>query len=233
MATHSAAPTNFDELDPHGAGAHGQHASHAIVGPFTLRLILLILLFLTVLTVGQAQLEVYLAREFHIDFPRWVNVAFCMSIAVVKAVLVMLYFMQLRYDNPINSVVMAFTFLALALFLGFTALDLGTRASVYDWKSTGTIVGPTNPAWSVKGARDRAIEKWGVEEFNRRKAEYEAEHGHAHHAAPAGPASTASQSRPTTGLSGALSASDAPHTEGHAPAHSEAPAPAPGTPAGH
>lgn len=228
MASHATHSAQFDELDPHGAGKGGQHESHVIVGPITLRLVLLVLLFLTVLTVGQAQAEVYIAREFHVDFPKWVNVAFCMAIAVVKALLVMAYFMQLKYDNPINSVVMAFTFLALALFLGFTALDLGTRSSVYSWKASGTTPGGVSEL--VKKARDKAITNWGVEKFNLRKAEYEAGHGgHGHSDAHGAALSSDAMSRPSTGLSGALSATPpVAHGDGHGDEHGAATPGAPG-----
>lgn len=219
MASHATTAPQFDELDPHGAGTHGQHKSHVIVGPITLRLVLLVLLFFTILTVGQAQLEVYLAHQFNIDFPKWVNIAFCMAIAVVKALLVMGYFMQLKYDNPINSVVMAFTFLALALFLGFTALDLGTRAAVYPWKVAGVVPGGKNEL--VKSARDRAITRWGVEQYNERKAAYEAGHGgHGHSDAHAAVWSSDAMSRPVSGLSGALSAT-APAGHGAHPEHAD------------
>jgi cytochrome c oxidase subunit 4 len=125
------------------------------VGPFTLRTVLALLLFFTVLTVGQAQLEVYLSHALDIEFPRWVNIVFCMGIAVIKALLVMGYFMQLKYDNPINSVVMAFTFLGLGLFLGFTALDLGGRGSVYEWKVNYQVPGGTNT--TVDKAKTRPL----------------------------------------------------------------------------
>lgn len=141
MASHATARTTFDELDPHDAGHHGQHGSHVIVGPFTLRSVLAALLVFTVLTVAQARLEVYLTGAFDMEFPRWVNVAFCMTIAVVKALLVMAFFMQLKFDNPINSVVMGVTFFVLALFLGFTSLDMTTRGEVSSYKGGYVVPG--------------------------------------------------------------------------------------------
>ncbi len=105
-------PEAFDELDPHGFDKGHHDHGHVIVGPFTLRTVLAALLFFTVLTVFLAQAEVWAQGYFHIELPWWVNVAGAMSIAVVKALLVMGFFMQLKYDNPINTVLMCFCFAA-------------------------------------------------------------------------------------------------------------------------
>jgi len=142
--SHQAA-TSFNELDPHGAElpGHGQHHSHPIVGPFTLRSILALLLVFTVLTVGQAQAELWLTGAFDIAFPLWVNIVVVMGIATVKALLVMAFFMQLRYDNPLNTIIMAFCFFAMSLFLGFTAMDLLTRGRVTEFKNGPVVAGGT------------------------------------------------------------------------------------------
>lgn len=219
-------PTHLDDLDPHGFSGKGQHASHVIVGPFTLRTVLAVLLFFTVLTVAQAQAELFLTHALDIEFPRWVNVAFCMGIAVIKAALVMGFFMQLKYDNPINSVVMAFTFLGLALFLGFTSLDLTGRSTVYEWKNV--IRAPGGTKLITANAKKAAIDRLGsLQEFERVQGIIL--HAHPEHLVSL---SSPDMSRGKTGLSGALDAA-APHEGGHeehpAPAeatHAEAPAPA-------
>ncbi len=179
MASHAtASTTTFDELDPHDAGHHGQHGSHVIVGPFTLRSVLAALLVFTVLTVAQARLEVYLAGAFNTEFPRWVNVAFCMTIAVVKALLVMGFFMQLKFDNPINTVVMGVTFFVLALFLGFTSLDMNTRGDVTSYKGGYVVPGGTDTL--VAEARKRWELEWGPEKFEKQREAILSGHGHAH-----------------------------------------------------
>jgi len=166
--SHQAA-TSFNELDPHGyeQPGHGQHHSHPIVGPFTLRSILALLLVFTVLTVGQAQAELWLTGAFEIAFPLWVNIVVVMGIATVKAVLVMAFFMQLRYDNPINTIIMAFCFFAMSLFLGFTAMDLLTRGRVTEFKNGPVVAGGTgagvpsaNGQPLVTAARTRYLEKF-------------------------------------------------------------------------
>ncbi len=232
--THAATHNSMDELDPHGfEQGHGQHKSHVIVGPFTLRSVLAALLFLTVLTVFQARLEVYLAHALEIEFPRWVNVVFCMAIAVIKALLVMGYFMQLKYDNPINTIVMAFTILGLGLFLGFTSLDLLNRDSVYAWKAGQVIPGGKSNGVTTAGgkplveaARVRWMEKWGPEQFQKYEADYHHAHAATHNVAPSHAehaASNANRSRARTGVTGALS-TEAPASQ-HTPAPHSAPAP--------
>lgn len=74
------------------------------------------LLFLTVLTV--------VTSRMHLG-PFAALVAF--SIAAVKAALVMLWFMHLKYDNILNRIIFGTGFFFLALFFGFSALDVFTR----------------------------------------------------------------------------------------------------------
>ena len=130
---------HFNESNPHGE----QHHGHPIIPPITLTTVLGILLFFTVLTVGLAQFEVWIQGYFHIVLPHWVNIAIAMSIATVKAVMVMAIFMQLRYDNRMNTVVMLFTFFAVGLFLFFSGLDLFTRDRVTPWKAQYVVQGGT------------------------------------------------------------------------------------------
>jgi cytochrome c oxidase subunit 4 len=233
----AASAEGFDELDPHGFDkGHGHDHGHVIVGPFTLRSVLGALLFFTVLTVFLAQAEVWAQSYFHIELPWWVNVVGAMSIAVVKALLVMGFFMQLKYDNPINTVLMCFCFAALMIFLGFTGMDLLNRDKVEPYKAvqvtpggTGMMVEGSDNKPMVTAAHDRLMERLkkqtGSEEAAKAKyAEMEETmhraHGHVEEHEP--DLSTARQSRPKTGLTDALSATAAPkneHSE-HAPAAS-------------
>jgi caa(3)-type oxidase subunit IV len=201
------------------------------VGPFTLRTILAFLLIFTVLTVAIAQAEQWAMGYFGITLPHWVNLVGAMAIAVVKSVLVMAYFMQLRYDNLMNTIVMLFTFFAVGLFIFFSGLDLFTRDRVTSWKAeyvnaggNGVGVVQASNGAIVKAARDRAIEKWGPDLFAKREAEAHAHGHHAHHE-PAG--STPSRSRPLKGLTGADSTTHdvhAPAGAAHAAPNAHAPA---------
>jgi len=162
-------PEVFDETDPHGQHHHGQHRSHVIVGPAILRTILVFLLFFTALTVATAQLEVWVEHTFNMTLPWWVNVFVAMSIAVVKTILVMAFFMQLKYDNPLNTVLMLFCFFALGLFLLFTGLDLFSRGIVYDFKAGPVIMGGTGKG--VVGANDLPVTTAAKMKFMQKIAE--------------------------------------------------------------
>lgn len=224
MAHHApASTTDFNELDPHGAGSHGQHASHVIVSPLQLRAVLAILLFFTFLTVGFAWAEQWAVDTFHLSLPWWVNVYGAMSIAVVKALLVMAVFMQLKYDNPMNSILMAFTFAALAVFIALTGIDLFNRDAVIPWKAgpvhpggTGNLVtfpyGPPAAADTniVDAAKQRHLKQLELRlgspqaamlEFDRQRAEnsHAAHDSHPDHAA-----NSASRTRPRAGRTDAL-----------------------------
>jgi cytochrome c oxidase subunit 4 len=222
----------FDELDPHGfEKGHGHGAnSHVIVGPFTLRTVLAFLLIFTALTVFLAQAELWAEGYFHISLPWWVNVAGAMSIAVVKALLVMAFFMQLKYSNPINTVLMFFCFAALTLFLFFSSLDLFNRGLIDEVKAGQTTPGGTGgtganaegvPMYQAAKIRmvARLKERLGSDEAAKAEFERLEASDHAAHAAMAlvheahedETLSTASRSRPRTGSSGALS------TTGEAP----------------
>lgn len=180
---HANTPEVFDELDPHGMGAYTKH-SHHIVSGMTLKSILIILLAFTAITVGAAQAEKWIEHSLHFELPRWVNVLVAMSIATVKATLVLMFFMLLRYSNPINTVVFLFCLLAFALFLFFTILDLGTRGMINPIKAHQVEaggIGGIHAGWRtgkdsiminqapVVFWRERKIAEVGIEEFNRMK----------------------------------------------------------------
>jgi len=117
-------------FDAHGHKDHG----HVIVSIWTLRAVLTILLFFTFATVGAAWAEQWIGATFNIVIPQWINVFVALSIAVVKTTLVVMFFMQLRYDNPLNTMIFIFTMITVAFFLGFTALDLGNRQTIDRFK---------------------------------------------------------------------------------------------------
>ena len=73
------------------------------------------LVVLTVITVT--------AATPRFDFGSW-NVWIALSIATIKAGLVALYFMHLRYDNPFYGLIFLTALLFLAIFLGIVLLDV-------------------------------------------------------------------------------------------------------------
>ena len=197
-------PHAYDPSDPHGFHEEGHHG-HVIVPWQILLGVLLALLAFTVLTVFQAQFEKYAAHEWGWQIPGWVNVVLAMGIACIKGTLVVMYFMQLRYDKGLNVILLLFTLFAVWLFIMFTAIDLNNRGHITDWRageitSGGTGVGVrregvTGPLIIV--AKDEYIKDHG-------EAEYEHEL-HAHHATHGGQTiSTAQASRSREGLTPGL-----------------------------
>lgn len=167
------------------AHAHDDHADHGhVIVPWQILLgVLLVLLVLTVATVATAQLEIFVAGEWGWELPSWLNIAVAMSIATVKGTLVALYFMQLRYDKGVNSVIMLFTLFAVTLFLMFTMIDLGGRGRVTEWRAGEINPGATNLSDSIVGkARAAYIAKTGLteDEYWEKWQEKHDAKGHAH-----------------------------------------------------
>ncbi len=105
--------------DPPAVEAQLPVHEHGPMGHVVSRSVLLAvfaaLVVLTVLTVAAA------APRF--DFGSW-NVWIALGIATIKASLVALYFMHLRYDNPFYGLIFATALLFLAVFLGIVLLDV-------------------------------------------------------------------------------------------------------------
>ena len=127
------------DIDPHGAGHH----EHVILSWQLLVGVLVTLLFLTALTVFTAQAEQWIMDTWQIHIPRWVNIVGAMSIATVKALLVCAFFMQLKYDKPLNSIVMLFCLFCVWLFLMFSMIDLGNRDKVIPYRAEVPSLGGT------------------------------------------------------------------------------------------
>lgn len=76
------------------------------------------LFFLTFVTVWVAQF----------DFGAF-NVVIALGVATVKALLVMAYFMHLKWDSKMNIVIFATSFFFLLLLAAFAVLDIFTRVN--------------------------------------------------------------------------------------------------------
>ena len=79
------------------------------------------LLVLTVITVVVAQM----------DFGP-MNLLIAMGIAVIKATLVAMFFMHLKYDNKIYMLVFSGSLLFLGVFIIFTMFDTLRRGDIYE-----------------------------------------------------------------------------------------------------
>ena len=113
----------------HGNGkAHGHGEKHThVTSPFLLLGVYGILLALTVLTVAVTLVDVG-------DFNVWLAI----GIAVVKASLVALYFMHLRWDSPFNGAVLIFSFIFVAIFIIASVLDSHNYQYLFTPPSGGT-----------------------------------------------------------------------------------------------
>jgi cytochrome c oxidase subunit IV len=93
------------------------------------------LLFLTVVTV--------LATK--VDFGSSMNLALAMFIAVIKATLVILFFMHLKYDKIFHTVIFLSAVLAASLFVGFTLMDSGQYQHSNIWNPDEPPPAPFGP----------------------------------------------------------------------------------------
>ena len=96
-----------DAHDDHGHGIAHVAAIKVLLGTWVT------LMFLTIITV--------LATK--VDFGPAMNLGIAMAIAVVKATLVVLFFMHLYYDKLFHSVIIVGGILAGSLFVGFALMD--------------------------------------------------------------------------------------------------------------
>src|SRR5579862_3473717 len=96
-----------------------EHTQHQHGGAGIYVKTLLALLFLTVITVGAS----------YLDFGSG-NVVIALFIASIKAMLVALFFMHLRYEKPVNAVIASAGFLFLGIFLMFCFIDFDSRQNL-------------------------------------------------------------------------------------------------------
>ena len=109
--------------------------THKHIMPFSLLAkIWLALLILTGVTVGAASF----------DFG-YLNVLVAMGVASTKALLVVLFFMHLKYDKIFHTVVFLSAILAAALFVGFTLMDSGQYQHTNIWNPDAPPPAPIGP----------------------------------------------------------------------------------------
>jgi len=80
-----------------------------------------------------------------VDFGTNINLAVAMFIAVIKATLVILFFMHLKYDKIFHSVVFLSAILAASLFVGFTLMDSGQYQQSNIWDPDSPPPAPMGP----------------------------------------------------------------------------------------
>jgi cytochrome c oxidase subunit IV len=80
-----------------------------------------------------------------VDFGANINLGIAMAIAVLKASLVVLFFMHLKYDKLFHSVIFVSAILAASLFVGFTLMDSGQYQQTNIWQVDNPPAAPIGP----------------------------------------------------------------------------------------
>ena len=118
---------------------HDEHDDHHGISHVASMKVLLgtggTLLLLTIITVAATR----------VDFGSSLNLALAMLIAVIKATLVVLFFMHLKYDKIFHTVVFASAVLAAALFVGITLMDSGQYQESNIWQLHNPPPAPVGP----------------------------------------------------------------------------------------
>lgn len=108
MSEHAHTHEHHHDHSHHNAHSEGTHA-------VPLKLLVVVWLTLMLLT----WFTVFVAG---IDLGS-LNLFIAMAVATVKASMVCLYFMHLRWDNPFNAFVFIFSLVCVSLFIFFAMLD--------------------------------------------------------------------------------------------------------------
>jgi cytochrome c oxidase subunit 4 len=113
--SHANQHEHHEKSDGHAQAGHGHHGHHGFAHPspiWQLLAVFFALLALTVLTVYQSTLDLG-------NMEIWAS----LTIATIKAALVILFFMHMIHDKPFNIIMFLGTLVFVALFLGFTLMD--------------------------------------------------------------------------------------------------------------
>ncbi len=100
-------------MSDHAANSHADHQHFAHPMPvWQLLAVFFALIVLTILTVYQATFEM-----------GNMELVLSLFIATIKAALVVLFFMHMIHDKPLNAILFLSSFIFVALFIGFTLMD--------------------------------------------------------------------------------------------------------------
>ena len=102
--------------------------SHHVLPRGTMLKVYGALLVLTVLTYAVAQ----------VSFGSAIDITIAIAIAAVKASLVAMFFMQLKWDNQVNTMVFVSGIVFLAVLLGLTLIDTTVRGPDLDTSAVTT-----------------------------------------------------------------------------------------------
>lgn len=105
------------------AHADGHHDDHGLAHTMPIPVLLGVyaaLLFCTWLTVATSSAESPFSLGLELG---WIEMFVALGIATIKATLVGAYFMHLRYDRPLNAVLLVFSLVFVGLFILLTVSD--------------------------------------------------------------------------------------------------------------
>jgi cytochrome c oxidase subunit 4 len=135
--------THTEPVPGHSGGHAGNHEdTHDHEGVFLRTLIAL--LILTAITVAAS----------YVDFGAG-NVVIALLVASIKATLVALFFMHLRYDKPVEAVIALAGFLFLGIFLMFCLLDFDSRVNLQPVNAHPLLQNPQPPAAAGPPANEK------------------------------------------------------------------------------
>jgi len=106
--------------------ANEHHDDHGLAHVATVKVLLTTITALLILTIATVGATAW-------DFGRDLNLVIAMVIATIKATLVCMYFMHLRYDKPFHAIAFVSAFLFAILFVGFALMDRGTYLDQIIW----------------------------------------------------------------------------------------------------
>ena len=147
MEQDTTQPDGFSWTDPHAfhhdVEGHADDHGHGHVTSWQkLVTVLFMLLFLTALTVAAANTEAW-AVGMGIHITHFWNVIIALTIALAKATLVCMFFMHLKYDNPLHTMILLTTLFIFGLFLLFTGIDVNERGVINPYKDGQVLAGGT------------------------------------------------------------------------------------------
>jgi cytochrome c oxidase subunit 4 len=108
-----------DHVEYHDAATvvNPEHAEHHIVSPFQYLLVFATLLVFTGITVGAAYVDL-----------KWANPVIALAIASFKAVVVILFFMHVKYQSKLIKMTVAAGFFTFFVLIMMTMSDYVSRA---------------------------------------------------------------------------------------------------------
>lgn len=137
----------------HSTDAHGHGDHHGFAHPMPVWQLLAVffaLIFLTILTVYQATFDL---GNFELILS--------LFIATIKASLVILFFMHMIHDKPLNAIFFMSSFIFVALFLGFTLMDAHAYKDSIEAKQVDSprAVAPAEAEGEAEATDEEAVEE--------------------------------------------------------------------------